>query len=84
MALTAEHRAELEVLGPETVRIRLRSSDLVTVISGFKTPTTRSDIEGWLTEKRIQGESDRRQWSWTIQHMFSHPLQRRLFCYRWT
>lgn len=67
MALTAEHRAELEVLGPETVRIRLRSSDLVTVISGFKTPTTRSDIEGWLTEKRIQGESDRRQWSWTIQ-----------------
>jgi uncharacterized membrane protein len=67
MALTAEHRAELEVLGPETVRIRLRSSDLVTVISGFKTPTTRSDIEGWLTEKRIQGESEHRQWSWTIQ-----------------
>ena len=67
MALTPEHRAELEILGPETVRIRLRSSDLVTVISGFKTPTTRSDIEGWLTEKRIEGESDRRQWSWTIQ-----------------
>ena len=67
MALTPEHRAELEVLGPETVRIRLRSSDLVTAISGFKTPTTRSDIEGWLTEKRIEGESERRQWSWTIQ-----------------
>ena len=67
MALTPEHRAELEVLGPETVRIRLRSSDLVTVISGFKTPTTRSDIEGSLTEKRIEGESERRQWSWTIQ-----------------
>ena len=67
MALTAEHRAELELLGPETVRVRLRSSDLVTVISGFKTPTTRSDIEGWLTEKRIEGESKRRQWSWTIQ-----------------
>jgi hypothetical protein len=67
MALTPEHRAELEVLGPETVRVRLRSSDLVTVISGFKTPTTRSDIEGWLTEKRIEGESERRQWSWTIQ-----------------
>jgi hypothetical protein len=67
MALTPEHRAELEVLGPETVRIRLRSSDLVTLISGFKTPTTRSDVEGWLTEKRIEGESDRRQWWWAIQ-----------------
>ncbi len=67
MALTPEHRAELEILGPETVRIRLRSSDLVTVISGFKTPTTRSDIEGWLTEKRIESESDRRQWWWAIQ-----------------
>jgi hypothetical protein len=67
MALTPEHRAELEILGPETVRIRLRSSDLVTVISGFKTPTTRSDIEGWLTEKRIESESDRRQWWGAIQ-----------------
>src|SRR5215472_10881163 len=66
MALTPEHRAELEVLGPETVRVRLRSSDLVTVISGFKTPTTRSDLEGWLTEKRIEGESDRRWW-WVFQ-----------------
>src|SRR3974390_1309337 len=66
MALTPEHRAELEVLGPETVRIRLRSSDLVTVISGFKTPTTRSDLEGWLTEKRIEGESDSRWW-WVCQ-----------------
>jgi len=67
MALTPEHRAELEVLGPETVRVRLRSSDLVTEISGFKIPTTRSDIEGWLTEKRTDGESERRQWWWTIQ-----------------
>src|SRR3974377_1966561 len=66
MALTPEHRAELEVLGPETVRVRLRSSDLVTVISGFKTPTTRSDLEGWLTEKRVEGESDRRWW-WVFQ-----------------
>jgi len=66
MALTPEHRAELEVLGPETVRVRLRSSDLVTVISGFKNPTTRSDLEGWLTEKRIEGESDRRWW-WVFQ-----------------
>lgn len=66
MALTAEHRAELELLGPETVRVRLRSSDLVTVISGFKTPTTRCDLECWLTEKRIEGESDRRWW-WVFQ-----------------
>ena len=67
MALTPEHRAELEVLDPEIVRIRLRSSDLVTVIPGFKTPTTRSDIESWLTEKRIEAETDRRQWRWAIQ-----------------
>jgi len=67
MALTPEHRAELEVLGHETVRIRLRSSDTVAVISGFKTSMTRSDLELWLTEKRIEGESKRRQWSWTIQ-----------------
>jgi uncharacterized membrane protein len=66
MALTPEHRAELEVLGPETVRVRLRSSDLITVISGFKIPTTRSDVEGWLTEKRIESQSERRQWWWTV------------------
>ncbi len=67
MALTPEHRAELEVLGPETVRIRLMSSDKVAVISGFKTATTRSDLEGWLTEKRIEAESYRRQWWWALQ-----------------
>lgn len=67
MALTPEQRAELAVLGPETVRVRLRSSDLVTVISGFKTPTTRSDLEGWLTEKSTEGKSDRRQWWWAFQ-----------------
>jgi hypothetical protein len=67
MALTPEHRAELEILGPKTVRIRLRSSDLVTVISGFKTLTTRSDLELWLTEKRIEAETYRRQWWWAIE-----------------
>jgi hypothetical protein len=67
MALTPEHRAELEVLGPETVRIRLRSSDMVAVISGFKTSMTRSDLELWLTEKRIEAETYRRQRWWTIQ-----------------
>ena len=67
MALTPERRAELEVLGPETVRIRLRSSDTVAVISGFKTSMTRSDLELWLTEKRIEAETYRRQWWWAIQ-----------------
>jgi hypothetical protein len=67
MALTPEHRAELEVLGPEIVRIRLAGSDRVTAIPGFKTPTTRSDIEGWLTEKHIDGQRDRRQWWWAFQ-----------------
>jgi hypothetical protein len=65
--LTPEQRAELEVLGFETVRIRLRSSDKVAVITGFKTGLNRSDVEGWLTEKRIEGETYRRQWRWAIQ-----------------
>jgi len=64
MALTAEHRAELEVLGPEIVRIRLMASDKVAAISGFATATTRSDVESWLTEKHIEGKSDHRQWWW--------------------
>jgi len=64
MALTAEHRAELEVLGPEIVRIRLMASDKVAAISGFATATTRSDVESWLTEKHIEGKSDHRQWCW--------------------
>src|SRR5262249_18463362 len=67
MALTPEHRAEFEVLGPEIVRMRLTASDRFAVISGFKIPTTRSDIENWLTEKRNEGQSVRRQWWWTIQ-----------------
>ena len=67
MVLTPEQRAELEVLGLETVRIRLRSSDKVAVITGFKTGLNRSDVEGWLTEKRIEGETYRRQWRWAIQ-----------------
>jgi hypothetical protein len=64
MALTPEHRAELEVLGPEIVRIRMMASDKVAVIPGFVIATTRSDIESWLTEKRIEDESDHRQWWW--------------------
>jgi hypothetical protein len=67
MALTPEHRAEFELLGPEIVRIRLMASDRVAVIPGFKTATTRSDAESWLTEKRTEGKSDRRQWWWASQ-----------------
>jgi hypothetical protein len=64
MVLTPEHRAELEVLGPEIVRIRMMASDKVVVIPGFAIATTRSDIESWLTEKGIEDESDHRQWWW--------------------
>jgi hypothetical protein len=64
MALTPEHRAELELLGLEIVRMRLRANDKVAVIPGFATPTTRSDVESWLTEKRGEGETDHRQWWW--------------------
>ena len=84
MALTAEHRAELEVLGPEIVRTRLIASDKVAAISGFATATTRSDVESWLTEKHIEGKSDHRQWWWaSLCFLLSYPLQRRLFCYHW-
>jgi hypothetical protein len=67
VALTPEHRAEFEVLGPEIVRMRLMASDKVTVISGFTTATTRSDAESWLTEKRTEGKIDLRQWWWASQ-----------------
>jgi hypothetical protein len=67
MALTPEHRAEFEVLGLEIVRMRLRANDKVAVIPGFKIATTRSDAESWLSEKRTEGKSDRRQWQWATQ-----------------
>jgi hypothetical protein len=58
--LTAEQRAELEALGPETVRAKLiqpglgRGADL----AGFKTGyLTRGDVEDWLTEKYTEEES---------------------------
>lgn len=59
--LTNEQRAELEALGPETVRAKLiqpgagRGADL----SGFKTGIlgghlTRGDVEDWLADKHIE------------------------------
>ncbi len=59
MALTDEQRAELEALGPETVRIKLSlgGADRGASIPGFKTgpyrALTRSDIEDWLAEQHI-------------------------------
>jgi hypothetical protein len=58
--LTAEQRAELEALGPETVRAKLlqsgagRGAD----VPGFKTGyLTRSDVDDWLAEKHAEEES---------------------------
>jgi len=84
MALTPERRAELEVLGPETVRVRLRSSDLVTVISGFKTSTTTATLMAGLQRSESKAKVNVANGRGLFKHMFSHPLQRRLFCYRWT
>jgi hypothetical protein len=61
MALKPEQRAELEALGPDTVRIKLiagnpgRGAD----VFGFKTGIeggclTRGDVEDWLIEKRVE------------------------------
>jgi len=79
MALTPEHRAELEVLGPETVRVRL-----VTVISGFKTSTTTATLMAGLQRSESKAKVNVANGRGLFKHMFSHPLQRRLFCYRWT
>src|SRR5262245_32879430 len=62
MALTDEQRAELETLGPETVRIKLLhgGAGKGASIPGFKTGSfgsgelARGDIEDWLVEKHIQ------------------------------
>jgi hypothetical protein len=79
MALTPEHRAELEVLGPETVRVRL-----VTVISGFKTSTTTATLMAGLQRSESKAKVNVANGRGLFKHMFAHPLQRRLFCYRWT
>lgn len=58
--MTAEQRAELEALGPETVRIKLMQggADKGAAIPGFSTgpyrSLTRSDIEDWLVEQNTE------------------------------
>jgi hypothetical protein len=58
MPLTADQRAELETLGPATVRIKLvqAGAGRWTSLVGFKTGEdgnrlTRGDVEDWLIEK---------------------------------
>jgi hypothetical protein len=61
--LTAEQRAELEALGPETVRAKLiqPGAGRGAALSGFRTGIlgghlTRGDVEDWLAEKHTQEE----------------------------
>jgi hypothetical protein len=57
MTLTVEQRAELEALGPATVRFKLLqgSSDRGAPISGFKYGNiVLADIEDWLVEKNVE------------------------------
>jgi hypothetical protein len=52
--LTAEQRAELNELGPQTVRFKLpqHGAGRGAAVSGFKCgDITRGDIEDWLIEK---------------------------------
>lgn len=59
--LTKEQRAELEALGPETVRAKLgqHGTGRGALIYGFKTGVeggglTRGDVEDWQVEKYVQ------------------------------
>jgi hypothetical protein len=53
MTLTPEQRAELEMLGPENVRLKLTHFGAAAL--GFKSGTvTRVDVEDWLAEKRTE------------------------------
>jgi hypothetical protein len=56
MSLTPEQRAELEALGPETVRIKLTHFGAEALV--FKSGTaTRGDVEGWLAVKHTKAIS---------------------------
>jgi hypothetical protein len=65
--LTAEQRAELDALSPETVRLKLLQggADPGAAVHGFVTGTyrafTRSDVESWLAEKNAQEATERQQ-----------------------
>jgi hypothetical protein len=70
--LTDEQRAELEALGPETVRIKLLQAGAGrgAALSGFKFGgafgITRRDVEDWLAEKHAEEAVERKstlQWA---------------------
>jgi hypothetical protein len=55
--LTAEQRAELESLGPATVRTKLLQSGAGrgASVAGFKCgDITRAEIDDWLVEKHVE------------------------------
>jgi hypothetical protein len=53
MTLTPEQRADLEALGPESVRAKLAHFGADAL--GFKSGTlTRVDVEEWLAEQRTE------------------------------
>jgi len=61
LTLNTEQRAELEALGPATVRAKLiqPGAGRGAALSGFKTgifggQLTRGDVEDWLAEKHIE------------------------------
>ena len=67
MGLTPEQRAELEALGPETVRTKLTQpgAGRGAALQGFKTGIlgghlTRGDIEDWLAEQHRKEEQRQR------------------------
>jgi hypothetical protein len=71
MPLTDEQRAELEALGPETVRAKLiqagagRGASLAGFKTGFQGDRlTRGDIEDWLAEKNVQETAERKRTLW--------------------
>jgi hypothetical protein len=61
--LTEEQRAELEALGPETVRVKLFHSGVgrMALVPGLDTAPLRGDVEGWLAEKSVQEAAERTQ-----------------------
>jgi hypothetical protein len=54
--LTTDQRAELEALGPETVRVKLLRSGVgrTALVPGLDTAPLRWDVESWLAEKSKQ------------------------------
>ena len=71
MTLTVQNRADLEALGPATVRFKLLQGppNRSAPISGFKHGNiTLGDIEDWLVEKEtsVRKNSNRQFWAMII------------------